>query len=489
MVEFHRWLLIIVVAALMLVCSAHAQAGASLQNISADEIVSKIKAGEPVDYQNIAVQGSLDLSRLDMPVKQAVTITNSRLGLVNFAGVSFEEPVDLRSTVFENSASFAKVKFLADSKFAGARFKGATDFRYSEFGGLATFTSAQFLNDTSFGYAQFDGDAVFLGSDFVGDVDFDSAQFSKMTSFWSAKFENVSFLDSDFAGRTNFGYTQFKSNTVFAGTRFGNDVVFRAAQFSSNATFANANFEGLSEFNEVYFKGMAIFLITKFTDNAYFTDARFDKDLILEGARIYSMQLDNATFGDGSRIRLKDADFNRFVVRWKTIKDLLIFHGAAYQALVKNYKNLEWFDDADECYYQYRWLSQAQEPWGWTKLADITAWLSCGYGVRVSYVSFWCILTILIFGLLYWAGNGMRRFEIAGVELPGNTVELKSDLQNQRTSLVDAIYFSVAMFTTSQAPVNNYPVGVYRHLAMVEGILGWFFLGLFVVVLSGVLIR
>jgi len=32
-------------------------------------------------------------------------------------------------------------------------------------------------------------------------------------------------------------------------------------------------------------------------------------------------------------------------------------------------------------------------------------------------------------------------------------------------------------------------VGFYRHLAMAEGILGWFFLGLFVVVLSGVLIR
>ena len=45
------------------------------------------------------------------------------------------------------------------------------------------------------------------------------------------------------------------------------------------------------------------------------------------------------------------------------------------------------------------------------------------------------------------------------------------------------------MFTTSQAPVNTYPVGVYKHLAMAEGILGWFFLGLFVVVLSGMLIR
>jgi hypothetical protein len=113
------------------------------------------------------------------------------------------------------------------------------------------------------------------------------------------------------------------------------------------------------------------------------------------------------------------------------------------------------------------------------------SWLSCGYGVRVSYTVFWCIFTILFFGVVLWAGNGMRRFEHTGLEIPGNS----DNIQSQRVSLVDALYFSVAMFTTSQAPVNNYPVGFYRHLAMIEGILGWFFLGLFVVVLSGLLIR
>lgn len=79
----------------------------------------------------------------------------------------------------------------------------------------------------------------------------------------------------------------------------------------------------------------------------------------------------------------------------------------------------------------------------------------------------------------------MNKFEIEGMELPGNPTMRPS----QRVSLTDALYFSIAMFTTSQAPVNTYPVGVYRHLAMLEGIMGWFFLGLFVVVLSAVLIR
>ena len=75
--------------------------------------------------------------------------------------------------------------------------------------------------------------------------------------------------------------------------------------------------------------------------------------------------------------------------------------------------------------------------------------------------------------------------EIEGMELPGNP----SLRPSKRGSFTDALYFSIAMFTTSQAPVNTYPVGFYRHLAMAEGILGWFFLGLFVVVLSAVLIR
>jgi hypothetical protein len=163
----------------------------------------------------------------------------------------------------------------------------------------------------------------------------------------------------------------------------------------------------------------------------------------------------------------------------------MVYNGAAYLALVKNYKSLEWFDEADECYYQYRRIGQKQEPWGWTKLTDIVSWLSCGYGVRVSYTTFWCLFTIILFGVIFWAGNGMSKFEIEGVELPSDW-KLRS---SKRVSFTDALYFSIAMFTTSQAPVNTYPVRFYRHLAMMEGILGWFFLGLFVVVLSGVLIR
>ena len=474
-----RWMLI--VAAFLLLCEACAS-----KALDAGDVTAKIRSGEQINYDNITVTGPLDLRHLEGPLRQPVRVINSRfLGPANFEGVTFGEPLDLRGTTFQENVSFAKVRFLGDTKFAGARFLGQADFRDAVFDGLASFTSARFFNDTSFGNVQFDGDAIFLASNFARDVDFNFAQFIRLGYFQDAHFENVSFLETLFGGHVTFLNAQFRGNATFAATRFDSDVVFRGARFLSGGTFGLSSFGGLADFANVEFKKTAFFGGVKFADLAYFVNARFDKGLILEDARLYSMQLDNVTFGEGARINLNGADFTKFVVRWNAIKDRMVYNGAAYLALVKNYKSLEWFDDADDCYYQYRRIGQDMEPWGWAKISDIVSWVSCGYGVRVSYTAFCCLFTILWFGLIFWAGKGMNKFEIEGMELPG-----KPSLRpSKRVSLTDALYFSIAMFTTSQAPVNTYPVDFYRHLAMMEGILGWFFLGLFVVVLSGVLIR
>jgi hypothetical protein len=478
------------------------------KELGASEVAAKIKAGEIVDYDNVSISGDLDLSHLEGRAKEAVRITNSTFrGSANFEDAAFAELLDLRGTTFEGDCSFARAQLLGDSNFAGTRFSGETDFRLAKFAGLSSFVGAQFFKDASFAYAQFSnsvsfggagfrnvsfesvqflGDAIFFGAGFSGDAVFDFAQVSKLASFWNALFwKEASFTNAQFGGAVGFVNSQFMGNTSFAGARFSSDAVFRSARFSGGAVFGLANFGGFSDFAKAKFGGVAFFAMTKFTDNAYFVDARFDKDLILESARIYSMQLNNVTFGEGSRINLKDADFARFVARWDAIKGRLAFDGAAYLALVKNYKNLEWFDDADSCYYQYRRISQDQEGWGFSKFIDIIAWLSCGYGVRVSYTAFWSVFTILFFGVVYWAGRGMRKFELGRGPFPGYS----GQEADQPITLIDALYFSTAMFTTSQAPVNTFPVGHYRHLAMIEGILGWFFLGLFVVVLSGMLIR
>jgi len=454
--------------------------------IAAQDILAQIRSGEPLNYDNVTVAGQLDLGQGVLPVKQSIRITNSRIqGPLRIEAVTFAEVLDLRGCIFQDDVSFVKSVFQKDARFSGARFQKQADFAGTYFQGPASFISALFQNDSSFSNAQFNGDAVFLDSGFASDVDFNYAKFLRSGSFWNANFEDVSFFETQFAGQVTFRAAKFRGNATFAATRFESDVLFREARFWRGSTFGLSSFGGLADYGNVDFQKTAFFGGVKFADLAYFANARFDGDLILEGARLYSMQLDNVTFNESSKINLNSTDFSKFVVHWSTIRDRMVYNGAAYLALVKNYKSLEWFDEADECYYQYRRIGQDQAPWGWGKLSDIISWLSCGYGVRVSYTAFWCLFTILIFGVIFWAGKGMDKFVIEGVELPGDQRQRSS----KRVSFTDALYFSIAMFTTSQAPVNTYPVGVYKHLAMAEGILGWFFLGLFVVVLSAVLIR
>ncbi len=482
---------------------------AGARTVLASDLIAEIKSGEPVDIDNVTVVGDLDLRQMEGHIRQAVKLRDSTfLGDVDATGASFDEALELRSVVFLGNATFSSAQFASESEFTGTKFLKVADFTFAKFSGLSDFMGARFYSDAYFKYsqfnspinfgnvrfdgnvsfanAQFDGNAIFSGARFARGIDFQLSKFSRPTSFMGTSFaQDADFSNAQFLNTANFMSSQFRGNASFIATKFTSDILFRYVAFSGDAVFGLASFGGFSDFAYSNFSQDAYFAVAKFTDNAYFVDAKFNKDLDLENARIYSMQLDNATFGNQSKIVLKDADFTKFVVHWDILEKRLEYDGAAYLALTKNYKNLEWFDDADDCYYQYRTIGMRTEPWGWMKIADIISWLSCGYGVKVSYVSFWCIVTILIFGVIFWAGNGMKKFEITGLEVPKEMDEAT----NKRVSLVDALYFSVAMFTTSQAPVNNYPVGFYRHLAMVEGILGWFFLGLFVVVLSGVLIR
>ncbi|HOV52118.1 MAG TPA: pentapeptide repeat-containing protein, partial [Methanothrix sp.] len=133
-------------AAFLLLCGACAAqpdvieqplGGAGPTVIEAQEILSKIRAGEPLNYDNVTIAGSIDLSHLGGPVKQSVKITNSQFqGSLNFAGVTFNEPLDLRGTSFQRNISFSKARFLGDAKFAGSRIFGQADFIDAVFAGL-----------------------------------------------------------------------------------------------------------------------------------------------------------------------------------------------------------------------------------------------------------------------------------------------------------------------------------------------------------------
>jgi hypothetical protein len=193
------------------------------------------------------------------------------------------------------------------------------------------------------------------------------------------------------------------------------------------------------------------------------------------------MVLENVNFGKGCRIILNDTQFSHLRIPWAEIKDHIVYEPGAYLALIDNYHGMGWAEDEDDCYYQYRRLEHAHKPWSLSKLVDMMAWVTCGYGVMPSYTVAWSLIIIISFALIFWRNDGIRR---SSKPFQGGEV----DPVPERATLRNALFFSTMIFL-SQGLIDFLPVGRHRYLVIIEGIHGWLMLALFLVTLGRIMIR
>jgi len=209
---------------------------------------------------------------------------------------------------------------------------------------------------------------------------------------------------------------------------------------------------------------------------------------LLANAEIQVMRLFDAVFA--GQIDLHNTDFARLEVRWPTLCHHLAYDGAAYLSLTKNFRNLEWFEDADDCYYHYRRRSQSDKTLvfrektmikiNWSKLLDAVAWISCGYGVRPRYTVFLSCFLIILFALLFWMGDGIVVEPLNGAG--------PSIAHPEALNFLENIDFSAMVFT-AKTQVKWYPVDIFRYLATLESVLSWLLLAPFLVTLGRTMIR
>ena len=311
----------------------------------------------------------------------------------------------------------------------------------------------------------------------MNDVNFTEAVFSGDVLFSEAS-----------AGRAVFSGSQFQKNASFAGSRFREEAFFDQAVFSGTAQFSSTVFVAEVSLHAVLFCREAAFASSEFQSIARFDSARFQGGLDLSGAKIHIIRLRDAAVS--GRIDLHNAEFMRLEARWPVLSHHLAYDGAAYLALVKNFRNLEWFEDADDCYYQYRRASQSAKGFfvrsgkrasiNWAKLSDALAWISCGYGVRPRHTVFLSGILIVLFALIYWMGGGIVVEPLNG---SGPSIGSQAALDFH-----DYLYFSAMVFT-AKTQVKWYPVGIYRYIATIESVLGWLLLALFLVSLGRTMIR
>ncbi|HPT38481.1 MAG TPA: pentapeptide repeat-containing protein, partial [Methanothrix sp.] len=243
-----------------------------------------------------------------------------------------------------------------------------------------------------------------------------------------------------------------------------------------DAGFSDAQFQREANFTRTHFAVDANFSRAKFND-ADFGRARFDKFFHLANAKVYTLNLSDAVFSEGSSIHLKDFNFSRIVVRWNIIKEHIPFNGSVYLTLTRNFRNLEQFEDQDNCYYQYRKEKQALSHKFFIKLFDYLAWISCGYGVRPSHTILLSLTIILLFAGIFWTGGALQP-DSANVH----------SMTKVSVSQSDAFYFSSMEFL-GKTPQNFSIIEGYEALTVIETLLGWLLMALFLVTLSRVMLR
>jgi hypothetical protein len=158
------------------------------------------------------------------------------------------------------------------------------------------------------------------------------------------------------------------------------------------------------------------------------------------------------------------------MVSWSQIQSILSYDNSAYLSLVKNFRDIGQSSDANDCYYEYRYLNQNRKGLGVSKFLDMVAWITCGYGVRPHHALACGAAVILIIAFIIWSGKGLEGF---------------SDL-SERQKITASLYFSLIAFTANG---KGLPFkGNYRYLGMAEGILGWLLMALFLVTLGRLMI-
>jgi len=451
------------VSVAFLMLASTAEGSDTLNEVQASEILGQIGKGEPVKYDHVIIVGDLDLSWLELEmesdgldapdlkgkkiVKSPIQIRNSEIqGQVNFSEVIFLESID-----------FANAKFHGNVYFFDAVFEGYVNFRNSYFDEEAYFEGAIFNEWAYFNEAKFDRYANFMNSKFDKRADFKYSRFQDYIEFQEAVFE----------ADARFWETEFDNDAKFMNVEFSQDAEFWGARFGGDANFAGSNFARYAYFND--------------NPSSKLSGAKFNKSLILDGTVIYKMWLYEVDLDEESRISLNNSAFSQLFVRWDAIKDHLIYDGAAYLALIKNFKNIEYFGDADDCYYQYRRNSQSRKSWRELSMyVDILSWISCGYGVRLLHTILSGLSVMVVFGLYF-----LLRLGVTGVD----KAELKQKFKK-------SLSFSAIVLIS--APSDWYPFGkrkysklikLYIYSAIFERLIGYGLLVLLIGVLSRLMIR
>jgi hypothetical protein len=487
-----------------------------MREVDAGEILAKVEAGQPVEYDHVVVRGDLDLSRerLHRNITSPIKINDSIFeGKVDFNDSVIKMPVDLSGSNFARDAYFVGTAFSDDARFSWAAFSRNAYFEGTAFSSDTYFVGSAFSDDAHFREATFSCNASFLLAAFSGDAYLWEVTFNGDANFLLAAFSDSAYFDeTEFSSDANFWGATFSGDADFEEAVFSGNAYFERATFSGDASFLWAVFSGNVDFEEAEFSGDADFMGADLIGNSSFEDAEFNANIEFGDARFenktsfYRILFKRPAYFEDCSINSLDltkAEYSRLHLRWGDIKSLN-FDEAAYLALIKNYNTLGWYGDANRCYYDYRnavrrsWQDASSPGFAvkvsspLDRLVDFGEWLLYGYGVRPSFPIAWSAAIILAFGLFFWKKRCLRKIiteeRIEDAKDGSDEVLVESKARKAPINFLDPFLFSLFTFTSGFTaflhPAVEYKLERCLRWAIAERLLGPFFLALVITTIS-----
>jgi hypothetical protein len=283
--------------------------------------------------------------------------------------------------------------------------------------------------------------------------------------------------------RADFNQSEFKKDAIFEISHFV-DADFSGATFSGYAGFKKTQFsKKMVEGRDIDQEGKANFKDSQFSQGANFSDSRFCVSTNFSGSKFIGDAIfDGAIFNQN--LSLNRTRYEKLYIRWKSIAipksqwrflenghmgSQLDYNDAAYLLLIENFKNLGFFEDADNCYYNYR-IERRRELPTLYKPIDWILMALYGYGVKPLRPLVWLIILLVVSVLIHSAS------------LFGNVGDSSWAVLN--TSLT--VFFSG---TTLIEDPNHPATWMLYWVFTIEKLLASLFFGLFLISVGRTIIR
>jgi|WetSurMetagenome_2_1015567.scaffolds.fasta_scaffold143700_1 uncharacterized protein YjbI with pentapeptide repeats len=387
-----------------------------VDRIKIDEIEEKILSGDQIILNEKIIDGNFNINKISAMVVGDKAIVTS--------------PISISNSKFCGSLNFQNAIFKSKISFNGVTFLDSLDFSNSEF-----------IEDVYFG-----------SSIFQDNVYFSEAKFKRFAHFWGSKFyKEVNFIEAIFFEGADFRSTKFSQDLNFAKASFKGYAEFAGSIFRKYVNFSNAEFVKYANFEKSRFLHNIDFVETNFLEKLNFIETSFERDVVF---------LDSV-FKD--KISFKKTNLKYIDIQWSSIRNYTEYDTKTILALIENYKYKDNYKDANNCYYDFRMQKLRNRKLSSKKILDYLACFIWGFGVKPERILLISSLLVFSFAFIFWESSSL---------LTGRPPLYN----NTDSSFVDAFSYSLNIFV-AKIPTDLKTKDIYLYIAILEGLLGWLFLG------------